>query len=116
MHSGISFMGEIEKRIEETHSYKLKKVPTYDGEYFEHPESDEGIAKILEFKGNGEKRRFIDVLKEYTDREFKIVEKIIDSDYPIEESYSLYNYIVINNYQLSFDKDDIVLRCPNRAA
>ena len=111
----VSFYDEVNKRIDETHTYKLRKVPIYDGRLYEQPCSDEDVIKILEFRGTGEKRKFMDVLREFVIRDLRSIENFIDDNYPTEEHLWLYDYIASKNYQLEFEKDDIMLRHPSKA-
>ena len=113
---GIGFYDELDKRIDETRVYKFRKVLVYTGSLYEYPESDKDIIRILEFKGTGEKRKFMDVLTEYLNRNLQRLDDILEDNYPISEPCWLYDYIASKNYQLEFEKDDIMLRHKGRSA
>lgn len=110
----MSFIKTIDDRIDRYCTYKLKKVMTSCG-LFECPVGDNRVNTILRFKGTGEKRKFVDVLLEYTERNFKRIEIIREGRKPEGRSYWLDEYIIQNNFQIIFEPDDIVLRHKHKA-
>lgn len=100
----------IQIEINKTCTFKIR-----DARY-DHDEQDSEIYKILNFRGDGEKKKFADILSEWHDKSERLCLDICSKNYPLEEHFTLYEYIVINNYHVIFGPNDIVLRYPNKAA
>lgn len=109
-----SFLDAIDKRIN-GYTYRIKKVATSNGHLYEQPEGDEGVEFILTWKGTGEKKRFMDILREYVELGISRANIIKSGKKPEAEHLWLVEYIAKKNYQITFEPDDIMLRHRYRA-
>lgn len=101
-------MDKAGKRLREESAFKFKAV-IIRGKPYELLIDDWRIIKILEFKGTGEKRTFLDLVKELKEINYKNLEKHWD-DGNFEYIPRLDEYIMQNNFQVVFGKDDIIVK------
>lgn len=111
----LSFTKLIDARIDK-YKYRLKKVRTPHGDLYECPEGDEDVEFIMNWRGTGEIKKFTEILEEHLKLDFELLTAIREKKEPAEKEYPwLVDYIVKKNYQIVFEKDDIMLRHPHKA-
>lgn len=101
------------KRLRAEKRFKYRTI-IVRGEPYSPLISDHNMVKILEFKGTGEKRKFMDIVADVEQMMFNEYLRIIGTDndevYNPKNAPKLHEYIIENNFQVVYEKGDIVVR------
>lgn len=107
----------LDKRLEEIDSTRIYRIVTViiDGVEFECGECDDGIEKMLRFKGTGRIIDFKDVLREYGRYWNDWFDHIMATGKKKDKIIWLCDWVEKNNYQLRFETGDITIRARVKA-
>lgn len=102
----------IDRRLEEIDSTRIYKIIPVEvrGVKFECGECDEGVEKILHFKGTGQEIMFRDVLFEYGEYWETWFDDILRTGKKSGKLVWLCDWIIKRNYKIIFQKGDITVR------
>ncbi len=100
------------KRLREESLFLYKTIPM-NGKPHQPMICEKRMIRILEFKGTGERKDFFEIYKEVEELALSSMRKLWDGD---GTNYSLWidEYIIQNNFQVVFGKDDVKIN-PKRA-
>lgn len=80
----------------------------YNGEPHKWCLSEDRFYRILEFKGTGEKRKFMDIATELEILGIDAISDGLKNRTKIKVYPWLDDYIIDNNFQIEFEKDDVI--------
>lgn len=101
------------KRLRRESLFKIKPI-VIRGRLHEPLICEKRMIRILEFKGTGEKRRFLDLVREIDEMGYQNMLSLWDG---VEKPYLwIDEYIIQNNFQVTFEKDDVIVRPRLRVA
>lgn len=97
------------KRLRDQNRFKYKTI-MIRGEPYEPLIPEDEMLRILQFKGTGEKKKFTDAIKEAEALIFNEFVRAIKNDVDFRRTPWLDEYIIENNFQIIFEKDDVIVR------
>lgn len=102
------------KRVLRESKYKIREIEI-NGKLEEPLICEKRIDRILAFKGTGEKRFFLELIKELDEMAINELTRAWDKgDY--QHVPWIDEYIIQNNFQVVFIKGDLSLRYPSKAS
>ena len=100
---------ERNERIRKLFSFKIRDIE-FQGSFKTILITDQEILEILNFKGTGDKRKFMDVIKEVYKMNWELMEEEFNSGNVTREHVKYSDYIRDNDIRLVFEDGDLKTR------